>query len=393
MTDLPDRASTPPRSSRARACCTSPPTRARRSCPPVPAEQAGELPPERRLARRHRSRPRLPVPAVPRAARVCTGLQLLNYPDASGARGTRLVPDAAAAMPTVTDGGRLYTFRIRRATASRRRRIEPVTAETFRYSIERALSPGLGPEAPRLRLPRRRRRRTAFHNGRCTARVRNLRLRQPVDDPARRAGGRLPRPSLDAVLRGGADRHPHRQRRRADPDPLGRSVLPRRFVPGRRSACSSETRITTARALPGSSGSSTASTTSPLTRLPADRGGTADYTADVLGDSQFKPVDSSRPQVRRRSSSGQARRRCVTRRWSAPDSSCSTRGRPVRERSAPACGRPRARTAGSRRRSTARSRARSTFRRRSSAAAARRGAGRARPCAGARARCRRSAAR
>ncbi len=77
-----------------------------------------------------------------------TGLQLLNYPDASGARGTRLVPDAAAAMPTVTDGGRTYTFRIRPGYRFSPPSNRPVTAETFRYSIERALNPGLGPGAP-----------------------------------------------------------------------------------------------------------------------------------------------------------------------------------------------------------------------------------------------------
>ena len=39
---------------------------------------------------------------------------LLNYPDAPGPAGLRLVPDAARAMPTVSDGGRTYTFVIRR---------------------------------------------------------------------------------------------------------------------------------------------------------------------------------------------------------------------------------------------------------------------------------------
>ncbi|MGZ4320060.1 MAG: ABC transporter substrate-binding protein [Gaiellaceae bacterium] len=77
-----------------------------------------------------------------------TGLQLLNYPDASGARGTRLVPEAAAAMPTVTDGGRTYTFRIRPGYRFSPPSGRPVTAATFRYSIERALNPGLGPGAP-----------------------------------------------------------------------------------------------------------------------------------------------------------------------------------------------------------------------------------------------------
>jgi ABC-type transport system substrate-binding protein len=77
-----------------------------------------------------------------------TGAQLLNHPDASGARGASLVPEVAAAMPAVTDGGRVYTFRIRPGYQFSPPSNKPVTAETFRYSIERALSPGLGNQAP-----------------------------------------------------------------------------------------------------------------------------------------------------------------------------------------------------------------------------------------------------
>jgi ABC-type transport system substrate-binding protein len=65
-------------------------------------------------------------------------------------------------MPAVSRDGRTYTFRIRpgyrfsppspdRPAALRRRRDavpETVTAETFRHTIERALSPKLGPNAP-----------------------------------------------------------------------------------------------------------------------------------------------------------------------------------------------------------------------------------------------------
>jgi ABC-type transport system substrate-binding protein/class 3 adenylate cyclase len=89
-----------------------------------------------------------PAPMFRSQLEYATGLQLLNYPDASGARGARLVPDAAAAMPTVTDGGRTYTFRIRPGYRFSPPSNAPVTAATFRYSIERALSPGLGPGAP-----------------------------------------------------------------------------------------------------------------------------------------------------------------------------------------------------------------------------------------------------
>jgi ABC-type transport system substrate-binding protein len=52
-----------------------------------------------------------------------------------------LQPEVAAAMPIVSRDGRTYTFRIRRGFRFSPPSNEPVTAETFRYSIERTLSP------------------------------------------------------------------------------------------------------------------------------------------------------------------------------------------------------------------------------------------------------------
>jgi serine/threonine-protein kinase len=89
-----------------------------------------------------------PSPVFRAQLEYATGAQLLNYPDASGARGARLVPEVAAAMPTVTDGGRTYTFRIRPGYRFSPPSKMPVTAATFRYSIERALDRRLGPGAP-----------------------------------------------------------------------------------------------------------------------------------------------------------------------------------------------------------------------------------------------------
>jgi peptide/nickel transport system substrate-binding protein len=89
-----------------------------------------------------------PSPMFRAQLEYATGAQLLNYPDASGSRGARLVPEVAAAMPTVTGGGRTYTFRIRPGYRFSPPSNRPVTSETFRYSIERALSPGLGQGAP-----------------------------------------------------------------------------------------------------------------------------------------------------------------------------------------------------------------------------------------------------
>jgi DNA-binding SARP family transcriptional activator/ABC-type transport system substrate-binding protein/streptogramin lyase len=68
-----------------------------------------------------------------------TCLKLLNYPDAQGPTGSQLVPEAATSFPKVSDGGKTYTFTIRRGFRFSPPSGEPVTAETFRYSIERSL--------------------------------------------------------------------------------------------------------------------------------------------------------------------------------------------------------------------------------------------------------------
>jgi DNA-binding SARP family transcriptional activator/ABC-type transport system substrate-binding protein/streptogramin lyase len=70
-----------------------------------------------------------------------TCAKLLNYPDAAGAAGRRLVPEVAVSWPKVTDGGRTYTFRIRDGYRFSPPSNEPVTAESFRHAIERFLSP------------------------------------------------------------------------------------------------------------------------------------------------------------------------------------------------------------------------------------------------------------
>ena len=66
---------------------------------------------------------------------------LLNNPDEAGPGGLAVVPDAASAMPTVSDGGRVYRFLIRRGMRFSPPSNELVTAETFKSSIERTLSP------------------------------------------------------------------------------------------------------------------------------------------------------------------------------------------------------------------------------------------------------------
>jgi tRNA A-37 threonylcarbamoyl transferase component Bud32 len=70
-----------------------------------------------------------------------TCANLLYYPDSAGPEGTRLRPEIAAATPTVSPDGRTYTFLIRRGYRFSPPSGEAVTAETFRHTLERSLSP------------------------------------------------------------------------------------------------------------------------------------------------------------------------------------------------------------------------------------------------------------
>ncbi|CAN5332544.1 hypothetical protein BH18ACT14_BH18ACT14_01880 [soil metagenome] len=77
-----------------------------------------------------------------------TCAKLLTYGDASGADGRRLRPEIAAALPQLSADRRTYTFTIRSGYSFSPPSGAPVTAQTFRQSIERALSARLGPDAP-----------------------------------------------------------------------------------------------------------------------------------------------------------------------------------------------------------------------------------------------------
>jgi peptide/nickel transport system substrate-binding protein len=76
-----------------------------------------------------------------------TCAKLLNYPDRPAPAGSRLEPEVAAALPTSLDGGRTYRFAIRKGFRFSPPSNEPVTAETFRYAIERTLSPRINSPA------------------------------------------------------------------------------------------------------------------------------------------------------------------------------------------------------------------------------------------------------
>ena len=70
-----------------------------------------------------------------------TCLQLLNHPDAGAPTGTQLEPEAATSLPAVSRDKRSYTFTIRDGFRFSPPSRQTVTAETFRYSIERSLNP------------------------------------------------------------------------------------------------------------------------------------------------------------------------------------------------------------------------------------------------------------
>jgi ABC-type transport system substrate-binding protein/streptogramin lyase len=68
-----------------------------------------------------------------------TCARLLNYPDQEGDAGRTLVPEVARALPEVSDGGRSYTFAIRKGFRFSPPSNEAVTAESFRHAIERTV--------------------------------------------------------------------------------------------------------------------------------------------------------------------------------------------------------------------------------------------------------------
>jgi peptide/nickel transport system substrate-binding protein len=65
--------------------------------------------------------------------------KLLNYPDKQGPAGGVLQPEVAAGLPTISNGGRTYTFRIR--PGYRFANGEPVTAASFATAFNRDANP------------------------------------------------------------------------------------------------------------------------------------------------------------------------------------------------------------------------------------------------------------
>jgi peptide/nickel transport system substrate-binding protein len=70
---------------------------------------------------------------------LATCARLVGYPDRNGPAGARIVPDAATALPRVSNGGRTYTFTVRHGW--RFSDGTAMTAKSFRRAYERALTP------------------------------------------------------------------------------------------------------------------------------------------------------------------------------------------------------------------------------------------------------------
>ena len=70
-----------------------------------------------------------------------TCAKLLTYPDKPAPAGSQLVPEVARSLPQRSADGKTYTFTIREGFRFSPPSNEPVTARTFKYTIERSLSP------------------------------------------------------------------------------------------------------------------------------------------------------------------------------------------------------------------------------------------------------------
>ena len=66
------------------------------------------------------------------------GCKLLNYPDRNGVESSQLQPEVAAAFPQISNGGKTYTFTIRKGY--RFSTGEPVTAQSFADALNRDAS-------------------------------------------------------------------------------------------------------------------------------------------------------------------------------------------------------------------------------------------------------------
>jgi ABC-type oligopeptide transport system substrate-binding subunit len=79
-----------------------------------------------------------------------TCLKLMNYPDANGAKGSQLVPEAAAGFPKVSNSGKTYDFTVN-ASFTKFSNGAAVTPANFAYAINRDANPKMqSPSTPFL---------------------------------------------------------------------------------------------------------------------------------------------------------------------------------------------------------------------------------------------------
>ncbi len=69
-----------------------------------------------------------------------TCLKLMNYPDANGAKGAQLVPEAASGFPKVSNSGKTYDFTVN-AGFTKFSNGQPVTAASFKAAFDRDADP------------------------------------------------------------------------------------------------------------------------------------------------------------------------------------------------------------------------------------------------------------
>jgi ABC-type transport system substrate-binding protein len=69
-----------------------------------------------------------------------TCLKLMNYPDANGAKGSQLVPEAASGFPKVSNSGKTYDFTVN-AGFTKFSNGQPVTAAAFKAAFDRDADP------------------------------------------------------------------------------------------------------------------------------------------------------------------------------------------------------------------------------------------------------------
>ena len=71
----------------------------------------------------------------------------MNYPDKPAAEGAKLVPEAASGMPSISNDGKTYVFTIAKGFRFSPPSNQPVTAQTFKFVLERDLNPKLSSPA------------------------------------------------------------------------------------------------------------------------------------------------------------------------------------------------------------------------------------------------------